>query len=361
MIITFYDRLFVAMQNNSGLNVGDWALKRKAADLDDFSCTSEAFLFHSQPVFMVLADDAGKYKYGCFAGVPQLTSDNQTKETGSDLRSYFNSYVYVKITNIYTTLSAYLQAIYSIFKSQIDQSTISTEFDTSEITDINMDLLVPDMSDYASKNLLYDLMVPYLNYYKCHLSARLDLINKKIVFKVYKASQKVVDIHLDEYKEYNYGKNISSINEVQVVVNYNGAISYGNPVILLKDNSILQTATPNLYRDIYPVKKKFIVKSATGNPQIPDLLVDGLQEAIENLASARFNEALEIDTSADRSKFEGIDFSWSFDLYYRQGATYVFYKRLPLGAISEGRSGGIESATKITIGFKNDDIVFYIK
>ena len=87
MIVSFYDKDFKGTKNNASLVVDNasYSLTRRAVDLDDMKCTCEAFTEDMQPTFVVVKNDRGNYLYGALAGVPQLTEDNQTKVTGSDL------------------------------------------------------------------------------------------------------------------------------------------------------------------------------------------------------------------------------------------------------------------------------------
>ena len=89
MIVSFYDESFNGLQNNASLVVdaASYSLIRRAVDLDELKCTCEAFTESIQPTFVVVKDDRGRYEYGALAGVPQLTSDNQTKITASDLKT----------------------------------------------------------------------------------------------------------------------------------------------------------------------------------------------------------------------------------------------------------------------------------
>ena len=54
MIVVFYDKNFVALQNNASLNVGKYEIVKRAVDFDDFSVTSEAFTESANPCFVVL-------------------------------------------------------------------------------------------------------------------------------------------------------------------------------------------------------------------------------------------------------------------------------------------------------------------
>ena len=87
MIVSFYDENFKGLQDNASLVVdnGSYSLIRRAVDLDELKCTCEAFRENIQPTFVVVKNDRGNYVYGALAGIPQLTEDNKTKITASDI------------------------------------------------------------------------------------------------------------------------------------------------------------------------------------------------------------------------------------------------------------------------------------
>ena len=367
MIITFYDKDLTPISDNSSLNVGDWDLKREAVEFDSFTCTSEPFLFQIQPTFMVIKDDLGVYKYGCFAGIPTLTADNQTKETGSDLKTYFNNNMVVRLNTTYTYLEEYFDEIFQAFSNSVNSNGFTCELDTSDISEIEIGSLTPAMTDYENKNVWADLIQPYLKYYDLYMTSKIDLANKKLIFYIKKANKNSLAIHLDDYGILNFGKYISSLNEVITYVNVNKgtSISVGHYAILKKDNSVevfTDSALANSAKDIFPTKVQTIIKTttSTATADIAKLKEEALEEAIEKLANARYNEAIEL-TADQTLKLAEADFSTNFQLYYKSGNSYVFYKNLPLGAIEEGRKSGVDIQLIYTIGYKLGSLIFYIK
>jgi hypothetical protein len=344
MFVTFYDENFNALQDNSSLNVADFSIKRKAVDFDDFNFTSEPYLLNVNPCFVVLKDDYGVLKYSAFAGIPQLTNENKTECQCSDLKTIFNNNI-VASFGTYSYLDDYFSAVLTAFNTQVLQGSFSLVVDLTAINTIAISDLMPS-TDLAVYNVWEDCILPYLKYYDCYLTCDLSIKNKTINVYVKKIDRETKVLRAWEYGLKNIGKWVSSINETQAVVSVSGSLTYGDKFILLKNNSITTTAS---LRDLYPIKNTIILKETTDSGELTDLLNEANQEALEKIVDGRYNESIEI-TSAD---FNNVDFGTSFNVYTEKG---VFYKKLPVGIITETN----ENAKTITIGYKIDDISFYI-
>ena len=61
MIVSFLDQNFKGLQNNASLIVGNenYLLVKKPVELDELSCTCEAFTEDIQPTFLVIKDNIG--------------------------------------------------------------------------------------------------------------------------------------------------------------------------------------------------------------------------------------------------------------------------------------------------------------
>lgn len=348
MIITFYDRDFNALQDNASLNVGEWSLIRRAVDFDDFTATSEPFLEKINPTFVVLKDDYGRYKYGAFAGIPELTKENKTKLQASDLKTLFNNEILAQFLN-FTSVVTYLSDVIQKFKNQVIQNSFEVEFDTTNIhTDILITDLVPE-DTLRVYNVWEECILPYLKYYDLFIETKLDVKNKKIIFYLKRTNNRTLPLRLWEYNITNYGKYIVSINETIGAVNYDGNITYGIKWILLSDNSITSTEAN---RDLFPIKKKIILEETEDSTEVTALLNKVNAEALKQLVEARYQESFQISIDND-SRFTDIDFDVQFIIYSERG---IFYKNLPLGEIQENQRG----TKTIKIGYKPDDIVYYL-
>ena len=347
MIITFYDKDFNALQDNASLNVGEWNLTKRAIDYDDFTATSEPFLEKINPTFVVFKDDLGRYKYGAFAGIPELTKENQTKLQASDLKTIFNNEIITSFST-YNTLKFYFDSLLNIFNTQCVQNSFIVEFNTDAISSISMGDMAPT-SELAVYNVWEDCIVPYLKYYDVYIESNLNIKQKKIIFTFKWCGAKLLPLRLWEYNIRNYGKYISSLNETQGAVIYDGNITYGFKWILKADNGI---TTDSSLRDLYPIKKKFVVEETEDSSEITSLLNKVNVDALKELVEARYQESFTINVDNDQ-RYSNIGFDTTFNIYSERG---VFYKALPLGEITENNKGN----KTLKIGYKPEDIVYYI-
>lgn len=371
MIITFYDKDFTALQENSSLNVGNsWELKRKAVDFDDFTATSEAFLEDINPTFVVLQTDLGRYKYGAFAGVPTLNSDNQTEIQASDLKTIHNNQVLLNFnsddtssltytlvetgtgTGTYTTLYELLTYIFAEFYTQVIDDSFEIEYDLTEITDIAIDNLYPD-TGIQVYSLWDDLLETYFKYYGVYMDSKLDIANKKLIFTVHKTDANTKALHLYDFGEKNYGKWVASVNKCWAVVydTSTGICTKSDKWILNSNNEI--GLEGKIDEDLYPTKNKISYQETDDTDEVSSLLQEGVIECIENLADARYNESIEIQVNGTVYEEDGFD--TNYDVYLEQG-NHDKYKTLPIGEIDEKGDGTIT----FTVGYKDDDIVIYI-
>lgn len=347
MIITFYDKNLVALPDSASLNVGRWSLKRKAVDFDDFSATSEAFIEDINPTFVILKDDVGRYKYGAFAGIPQLTSENQTEVQGSDLKTLFNNKVLIKF-NTYSTVKEMFEHLFSEFSTQVIQNEFSISFDLTEIEDVSIGLLVPESEKYQVVDVWGDVLEKYLKFYDLYIDSKIDLRTKTIIFRVDKTNKYRKPLRLYEFGINNYGKWIASVNESLAVVNYNGELYESSKYILTSNNEITNDLS---LRDLYPIKNNIVLKETEDSTKIQELLTEGIQECLTSLINARYNESIELD--ATKTVFENEYFDSTLEIYAKRNE---FYKNLPVGEIIEDETG----AKKIILGYKPDDVVIYI-
>ena len=346
MIITFYDKDFKALQNNASLVVGKWSIKRRAVDFDDFTATSEAFVEDVNPTYVVMSDDLGKYYYGAFAGIPQLTEDNQTNLQASDLKTFFNSEI------VYTNperdnLVIYLRGVFTTFALQVSRD-FAIYFD-DDIQDISLTYLKPS-GEHKSYNTWEDLILPYLKYYDLFMESSLDLINKKLNFRIRKANKNEVPLRLWEFDIKNFGKQIAPVNSSRGAVLFDGNLEYGTPFYLLEDNSI--TTNKELI-NLYPPKHKYyFMEESSSNMTLAEAKNKINFEALKILVEARYSESLEINTKGI-AQYEEAYFDTSFNIYVKKGK---LYKKLPLGEITDDNTG----IRKLKLGYKVDDLVFYL-
>lgn len=351
MIAVFYDKDFTALQNNASLNVGKYEIVKRAVDFDDFSLTSEAFVENVNPCFVVMRNDLGKYVYGGFAGVPTLNAENQTELQASDLKTLFNNEILMQF-GTYTYLDDMLSELFTAFNTQVLQGSFTIEIDMTDIGDIELDGDLIPTTELKVYNVWNDILVKYLKYYDCYIISEIDIPNEKIKYSIKKTGKYNVPLHLYDFGIYNYGKWVASLNEAQGVVANEGTLTYGKKFILLADGSITSTEAN---RDLYPIKKTWILKETDDSTQVTALVNEANMEALERIVENRYNESIEFNTN-NIERYETAGFDTNFNVYVKRGE---LYKTIPLGEIHISMKNGIEER-KLVVGYKNNDIIKYI-
>lgn len=341
MIATFYDKNFLGMQNNASLIIDDasYSLVKRGIDFDTLTCTCEAFTENIHPTFIVIKNNIGNYVYGAFAGIPELTTENKTTVNASDLKTIFNNDIFITFKETTARVKDMFSLVFNAFVEQISGIPMALEFEE------NVDFgNLTDLKPSAGLNVYvaWEVLSAYMKFYNLFIESRLDLINKKIVFKLCKAMTIEKNIKLWEYGVKNYGKWLASVNECQGYVMLNSEINkVGKRWMLLSNNAITNDES---LRDMYPVKRKIFIKSTEKADEVSKLYNEVEEEALTALADAMYNENLEL-TITDAS------FKDKCMVYHRRGA---FYKALPVGELHYNSNG----LYKIQIGYRFTGLEF---
>lgn len=350
MIISFYDNEFKGLQGNASLVVDNasYSLIKRGVDLDSLTCKCEPFTENIQPTFIVVKNDKGKSIYGCLAGIPRLNTDNQTVVTGSDLKTMLKSDVMLSFTKYYRRVNDYFQYVFDQWNEQVNQNSFDCELVfNSNVGRIDFDYLKPYVEDSKQVVNAWDaVFAPYLKYYGLYMTSEIDLVNKKVVFRIGKSMYRDLNIKLWEVGIYDYGKWIADVNEAQgyVLNKATGELTEGYKWILTSKNVITTNAG---LRDIYPVRRKVIMKEAADSTEETTLLDEVNHEALTTLTKSMFNENIDI---------EGIDadFETQFNVYPKRGAG--FYKSLPCGELHYDAAG----LKKVQIGYRFTGLQFLL-
>lgn len=302
MIISFYDKDFKAIKDNSGLVIAkdNYSLIKRPVEMNDFTCICEPFIEDIQPTFLVVKDDRGGYIYGSLAGIPILNEKNQTEVTGTDIKSMLSSEIIIeKIDTTYLTVTDYILYIFSEWQQQSNQISINCDIIFNDnVVDIIMKDYKPDFEEIYKQVNAWEEIQPYLRYYKLYMDTELDLVNKKVKFIIGRTMYKDLNIKLWEYGIKNYGKWIADTSECQGYYIPQEATSIeqlqeGTKWILRSDNNITSDTTK---RDIYPIKRKVFIS----NESIEEADMQALTELLNSL----YNEDLELSTELINPTFE---------------------------------------------------------
>ena len=218
MIISFYDKDFNALQNNASLLIdrNDFNLVKRPIELNEFTCSCEAFTENIQPTFIVVKDDIGRSRkplYASLAGVPILNKNNQTEINGTDLKTLFSSDVILQYTETITTVGQVFNYILSEWNKQVNRDSIKCVFKyLDDVKNISLTDLEPSTTK-GVYNALEEIQT-YLKYYELYIDSTIDLKEKQVIFTIGKMMKenKLQNIKLWEYGVRNYGKWLADVN-----------------------------------------------------------------------------------------------------------------------------------------------------
>lgn len=338
MIVSFYDNNFKGLQNNASLVIDDnsYSLIKRPIEMDELTCTCEAFTENIQPTFLVVKDKKGNYVYGCLAGIPELNEENKTEINGTDTKSMLSSKVILQYDTTLTTVNEILNYIFSEWATQVNQNSFNVKLIFKDyIEDIPLTDLIPDGEKKVYN--AWEEFQSYLNFYNLYLDTFIDITNKEVQFIVGKTMYRQLNIKLWEYGIKNYGKWIADVNECQgYYIDANGNWTAGYKWILTSQNQL--TITENK-RDIYPIKREVVTSEES--------LTNANTEALKILLDSRFNENIEIATTSIKP-----DFETRFEVYVKRGEEK--YKDLPCGELHYDANGLV----KVQIGYRFTGIQF---
>jgi hypothetical protein len=344
MIVSFYDNNFKGLQNNASLKVDNkgYKLIKRPVELNELTCTCEAFTEDIQPTFLVISDAPGRYVYGSLACIPLLNSENKTEINGTDLRSMLSSDVILDKAD-FVNVNEAINYIFTQWYEQVNQSSFICEL-VDNVGTIDIVDLAP-LYVKGQYNALEE-MQSLMRYYKLYLDTKIDIINKKIQFILGRTMLKPVNVKLWEHGVKNYGKFIADINEAQgyVVKTENDVEKWYSAYegiesvkwILISNNEITMDTTK---RDIYPIKRKIVTSSEN--------MKDANALALEELLNSTYNEDIELPADIIKPSLET-----RFDVYVERGKG--LYKQLPCGELQYDSSGLV----RFKIGYRYTSVNF---
>ena len=379
MYIALYDE-----NRNHITNVDNatYDLTTRVYDNDSFSgegvCAEDAKI-------AVVNDDAGNYKYACFADTVTPEYNKRTIK-GLDFKTLWDTEILLDYTpqnSFDGKLSAIFEkvraAVFDVADATVGKIPVEVIIptDNTDTTDVYGDL----QGTYQLVNA-YTFLKGYLKYYEYNIETRYDIAAGKIIFTFVKCTT-VLSVDLSDFI-HELTTTSSATNKTVATIKYDvetpetdadGNIIYtdvqevddegnpvvddeGNPVYIPqykprpstiatkyyyrdKDNNIVQSdAEGNISGRIYPVKTKWFEA---------EYLADAQFNAVYELANARYVDNIVIDNNIT---IDPIDFS-KYPLYTKVKLYYggKLYKTLPISEKITTLDGSGEN-TQIKLGFK---------
>lgn len=354
-------------------------------DLDSFTAEGVSSEDVNDAKIVVVNDDAGNYRYACFADT--VTPDkNKRTVKGLDFKTLWDTEILLDYTAD-GSFDGRLSAIFTKIKTLVFGGSDTT------VGKIPVEVVIPtDNTDttavYGSYQGTYQLVNAYsflkcyLKYYEYNVESRYDIINEKIIFTFVKHTTRIT-VNLSDFI-YELTTTSAATNKAVATIKYDvqtpetdadGNIIYtsvqevdengnpkvdgdGNPVYVPKykprpstiatryyyrdkDNNIVQSsASGNIGGRIYPVRTKWFES---------EYLADAQFEAVYELANARYVDNIVIDNNIT---IDPIDFA-DYPLYTKVELYYdgKLYKTLPISEKISTLDASGEN-TKIKLGFK---------
>jgi hypothetical protein len=354
MIISFFDKNFKGLQNNASLVVDNksYSLIKRGVELDELKCTCEPFTENIQPTFLIVRNDRGRYVYGSLAGIPELTNERKTNVVGTDLKSMLKSDVILSFGTL-TTVKDMFDYVFGEWDTQVNQGGFDCELEYKQytvegITSGAADIPLTELKhqENGKYDAWSDIFSPYLKYYGLYMTSRIDLINKKVIFTIGKSMLNDLNIKLWEQGIYDYGKKIADVNECQGYVLLKGeneVYTAGYKWILTSQNAITTNAS---LRDIFPVKRRLIIKETEDGTKVSELLNEANREALELLCESLYKENITLSVNGD--------FETKFNIYVKRGGG--LYKSLPCGELHYDANG----LKQLQIGYRFTGLQFLL-
>ena len=325
MFISFYDKNFNTVDNNSSLFIESYNLARRSYDLNTFSCVCEPIDLTVEPMFAVMRDNKGKKYYDCLQPFYTRNSDGKGSVTARDLKAVFNTEAIIDLTAKQSSVKALLDYIFTAWKNSANSGFANVQFITDSLADIMDEVQQPtEKNVYNVLTLFKQLMA----YYGLYFDGEIDIKTKTLIFTVRKSQETTVKIKLEDYGITDFNKSYPKTNMITAATSdYITTKKW----FLLQSGSI--TDKENL-QDIFPTSAKVIAA---------DTIEEANAQAVLELAENRNQESIEITVTPNNRNYN-IDFNTSVVVYYEG----KLYKTLPIGEISETEG----TDKKIILGYK---------
>lgn len=340
MFITFYDRNFNTISDNSSLVVQGFKLLRRAYDLNEFTCVCEPIDLTVQPFFAVMRENVGTHYYTMLTPLVTRNEENKSDIVARDLFAVFNTKCVIDFTVLQPTVPALFQFIFNAWKNWDISGFENVSLDVSQITSVSETVYQPtEKAVYNVKDLFSRLLANY----RLFIDSKIDIKTKTLNFIIRKSYENTTKIKLEDFGITDFNKFIPEINTATAM---NTGFTVRHNWYLLLDGAI---TTQSALRNIFPTSGNIFTNNDINAADF---------EAVTALAENRYQETIPIkivsssDLQVEIFRFErlkNIDFNTNFEVYYK-GA---YYKTLPVGEIEDSET----RERTIKLGFLPTDFI----
>ncbi len=360
-------------------------LTRRVYDNDSFSAEGVSDVDINDAKIAVVNDDAGNYKYACFADTIKPEYNKRTIK-GLDFKSLWDTEIILDYTEE-GSFDGRLSAIFNKVASAVFNTPDAAVGKIPVVINIPVDN-TDTTENYGSYQGTYQIVNAYkflkcyLKFYEYNIETAYNVAEGKIIFSFVKCNIEI-SVDLRDFI-YELTTTTATVNKTVATLKYdattpetdadgniiytdiqatdeNGNPKYdnaGNPEYIPKykprpaalatkyyyrdkDNNIVQSdAVGDIAGRLYPVQQKIFES---------EYLADAQFDAVYELANARYIDNIVIDNNIT---IDPIDFS-EYPLYTKVKLYYdgKLYKTLPISEIISTLDGNGEN-TKIKLGFK---------
>ena len=332
MYFVLYDRNFKSIGETYILE--SWNRIQRATDFDNINIVGEETPYSAEPFFIIINNKQGKQLFSGLASTP--TINEKTKKTSLSLKDYMtllNSEIVIN-WNLFsgTTVSSYIEFVFSNWLGQIDVGLKNIVCDVSSILEEPLDTEIYSFSGLQNV-LAYTLVSDAILYYDLYCEPILDLRKKSLTFVFKKAYINPLSIRLSDFGINTVEKSFGDYNRATV---YNHNFEKAQEWALTQNNNIVKL--PSMDNLVYPTKNKnFIAEQPNNNLTEEQALFNATYDAVIGLSENRYQENIDLNVQQYKSIIDltKVDFSYKINIYTKEGE----YKTLPVGEIETDSKG----------------------
>jgi len=332
MYYVLYDKDFNALGTRKSYPCNSWSLAKRANEFDELIIEGMAIESDDNAAYVGLHDEylklgemntleAGTLKAIAFAGLP-VTKSGKTKINAIDIRQLLNNDCVIDLTSVNSVTALYSELLTCLFDtSRNGYSNIGFTVSSPNLTETsgityNSDALEPS----KAVGNVWDTIQAVNSVYDCYVEAKVNFIDKTILFKVRRIINSI-SIKLEDFGASRTKRDTTKTNRAACYAkdNYNTKTVY----YLQSDDVVATEATVDSDKILYPPVVEIFEESTLAEAQ-----VKGIQKLYEN----RYKSSVEVPLDNKMGYLlRDIDLTYMVDIYE--------YKTLPVMEVYNDSKG----------------------